>query len=86
MSLIIECHSRWNVTDVPYFLHNVSQLSYIPYFVGFLIYSGACGRDEGYGGREDRNKKEQETNQPDMFVSMASINIQMATMDSIVSF
>ena len=44
------------------------------------------GEDEGCGGREDGHKQEQETNQPDMFVSMAPINIQMAAMDNIVSF
>ena len=74
---------------MPYLLHTLSKLSLIPYFVGFLIYAGACGRDggdEGCGGREDGHNQEQETKQPDMFVSMAPINIQMAAMDNNVSF
>ena len=44
------------------------------------------GGDEGCGGREDGHKQEQETNQPDMFVSIAPICIQMAAMDNIVCF
>ena len=43
-----------------------------------MIHAGACrrdGEDEGCGRREDGHKQEQEINQPDMFVSMAPINI-----------
>ena len=78
---------EWDVP--PYRLHTLSQIAIILYFVGFLIYAGECGRDagdEGCGGREDRHNQHQETNQPDMFVSMAPINIQMAAIYYIYFF
>ena len=74
---------------MPYLLHTLSKLSLIPYFSGFLIYAGACGRDggdEGCGGREAGHNQEQDTNQPDIFVSIAPINIKIDNNVFSVSF